>query len=76
MTISSYHADTVALGAMASRARVPQLVLTHLIPPPETAEDRLAFEQDLRDGGYHDEVTVGETSPSSPSDLVAGTGGH
>ncbi|HSM67593.1 MAG TPA: MBL fold metallo-hydrolase [Ilumatobacteraceae bacterium] len=58
--IFSYHADTVALGTMAARARVPHLVLTHLIPPPETAEDRAAFEQDLRDGGYEGRVTVGE----------------
>jgi ribonuclease Z len=59
-TIFSYHADTVALGAMAARAGIPHLVLTHLIPPPETAEDRLAFEQDLRDGGYSGAITVGE----------------
>ena len=34
-TIFSYHADTVALGAMAGRAGVPHVVLTHLIPPPD-----------------------------------------
>lgn len=59
-TIFSYHADTVALGAMATRAAIPHLVLTHLIPPPEEPADRLAFEQDLRDGGYQGRVTVGE----------------
>ena len=59
-TIFSYHADTVALGEMASRAGVPHVVLTHLIPPPEAPGDAESFEQDLRDGGYRGRVTVGE----------------
>ena len=32
--IFDYHADTVALGALADAAGVGHLVLTHLIPPP------------------------------------------
>jgi ribonuclease Z len=59
-TIFSYHADTVELGAMAARAGVPHVVLTHLIPPPETAADADAFGTDLRTGGYPGRVTVGE----------------
>jgi len=59
-TIFSYHADTVALGAMAERSGVPHVVLTHLIPPPDRPGDAAAFAQDLRDGGYRGEVTVGE----------------
>jgi ribonuclease Z len=59
-TIFSYHADTVALGAMVERAGVPHVVLTHLIPPPDTAADADAFARDLRDGGYRGETTVGE----------------
>lgn len=58
-TIFSYHADTVALGAMAERAGVPRLVLTHLIPPPDADTDEDAFAQDVRDGGYAGEVIVG-----------------
>ncbi len=57
--IFSYHADTVALGALAERAGVPHVVLTHLIPPPGTPADEAAFAQDLRDGGYTGRVTVG-----------------
>jgi ribonuclease Z len=57
--IFSYHADTVPLGALAERARVGHLVLTHLIPPPASADDAAAFETDVRDGGYHGRVTVG-----------------
>ncbi len=59
-TIFSYHADTVALGAMAERAGVPHLVLTHLIPQPTGAADAEAFGEDVRRGGFTGTVTVGE----------------
>ena len=57
--IFSYHADTVELGKMASRAGIPHVVLTHLIPPPETG-DAETFAHDLRNGGYQGRITVGE----------------
>jgi ribonuclease Z len=59
-TIFSYHADTVELGAMARRAGVPHVVLTHLIPPPDAPDDAEAFADDLRAGGYRGRITVGE----------------
>jgi ribonuclease Z len=59
-TIFSYHADTVALGAMAARAGVPHVVLTHLIPPLDGPGDADAFAGDLREGGYRGRITVGE----------------
>jgi ribonuclease Z len=59
-SIFSYHADTVELGAMAARAGVPHLVLTHLIPPVEEPKDAEGFVRDLRDGGYQAEITVGD----------------
>lgn len=58
-TIFSYHADTVPLGAMAARAGVPHVVLTHLIPPLSGPDDVAAFTGDLRAGGYDGQVTVG-----------------
>ena len=58
--IFSYHADTVELGKMASRAGAPHVVLTHLIPPPEGTGDSDAFVQDLRNGGDESRITVGE----------------
>lgn len=58
-TIFSYHADTVALGGLAARAGVGELVLTHLIPPPETEGAERAFVDDVRAGGYGGPVTVG-----------------
>jgi ribonuclease Z len=59
-TIFSYHADTVDLGAMAERAGVPHVVLTHLIPPPDAQGDAAMFADDLRAGGYGGRITVGE----------------
>jgi ribonuclease Z len=58
-TIFSYHADTVPLGALAQRAGVKHLVLTHLIPQPNNELDEAAFAQDVRAGGYTGRVTVG-----------------
>ena len=58
-TIFSYHADTVALGAMAARAGVPELLLTHLIPQPTNDGEVQGFADDLRQGGYRGRITVG-----------------
>lgn len=58
-TIFSYHADTVALGGLAERARVRRLVLTHLIPAPDDEVSEQAFVDDVRRGGYTGPVTVG-----------------
>ncbi|MGW5625308.1 MBL fold metallo-hydrolase [Streptomyces olivaceus] len=58
-TIFSYHADTVALGALAQRIGLPHLVLTHLIPAPTTAQEEQGFIDDVRQGGYEGRVTVG-----------------
>jgi ribonuclease Z len=58
-TIFGYHADTVALGALARRAGVGHLVLTHLIPAPASPAEEEAFAEDVRRGGYTGPVTVG-----------------
>lgn len=58
-TIFSYHADTLALGALAQRIGVRHLVLTHLIPWPNTSEEEQGFVDDVRQGGYEGQVTVG-----------------
>lgn len=55
--LAAYHADAVDLGAMAARAGVPRLVLTHLIPPPRRGYDD--FVDEVRRGGYEGEVVVG-----------------
>ncbi|MEN9506536.1 MAG: hypothetical protein RI958_2462 [Actinomycetota bacterium] len=58
-TIFSYHADSVPLGAMAERAGVKHLMLTHLIPQPTKPDEEAAFERDVRRGGYTGQVSVG-----------------
>jgi ribonuclease Z len=58
--VFSYHADTHQLGAMAERAGVGHLLLTHLIPPPVDGLGAAVFADDVRTGGYTGEVTVGE----------------
>jgi ribonuclease Z len=58
-TIFDYHADTVALGALAADACVGHLALTHLIPPPVDPAGEQAFSDDIRDGGYTGPLTVG-----------------
>ena len=57
--IFDYHADTIALGQMAARTKVPHLVLTHLIPQPRNEQDCESFISDIRTGGYTGKVTVG-----------------
>ncbi len=56
--ISDYHTDTLELGAMAERYKIPHLVLTHLIPPARTDADRQSFADDVVAGGYTGQVTV------------------
>lgn len=57
--IFSYHADTVALGGLATRAGVEHLVLTHLIPPPTNEGEERGFADDVRSGGWQGALTVG-----------------
>lgn len=57
--IFDYHADTVALGAMATSAGVKRLVLTHLIPPPANSAEEETFIADVRQGGFDGVLTVG-----------------
>jgi ribonuclease Z len=56
--ILDYHADTVAIGRQAEDLGVSRLVLTHLLPPPESEADEQAFEDDVRSGGYTGDVVV------------------
>ena len=56
--LSAYHADPVAIGRLAAEAEVATLVLTHLIPPVRGPEDRVAFEADVRSGGFAGQVIV------------------
>lgn len=56
--LAAYHADTIELGAMAARAGVGTLVLTHCIPPPDTEADEREFVEEVRTGGFGGRVVV------------------
>lgn len=58
-TIFSYHSDTVEVGRLAQQYGIPRLVLTHLIPAPQTDKDEERFAADVRAGGFTGELTVG-----------------
>jgi ribonuclease Z len=58
-SILDYHADSIALGAMAQRAQVNTLMLTHLGPPPQNEVDEQGFSDDVKAGGYTGHVLVG-----------------
>jgi ribonuclease BN (tRNA processing enzyme) len=55
-----YHADTRLIGAQAQALGVPTLVLTHLIPPPETPKLRQAYVDTIRAGGYTGDLVVAD----------------
>ncbi len=56
--IVAYHADSVELGALAARAGVGTLVLTHLLPQPQSDAEEAAFAADVRRGGFTGPVVV------------------
>lgn len=62
--IMQYHSDSVELGAMADRAGVKTLILTHLIPPtdlfPAKADGIAKYEEAVRSGGFKGELHVGD----------------
>jgi ribonuclease Z len=58
-SILDYHADTISLGAMAQRAQVQTLLLTHLGPPPRNEAEEQGFSDDVKTGGYTGHCLVG-----------------
>jgi len=58
--ILDYHADTRLIGIQAKEIGVSTLILTHLIPEPHSNEDRQAFIDDIRDGGFTGELIVAD----------------
>ncbi len=59
-SILNYHAESVALGRMAAAIAVPVLMLTHLIPAPDTHEEEQLYIDEIRAGGYEGEIIVGK----------------
>lgn len=58
--ILDYHADTRLIGPQAASLGVPVLVLTHLIPVPQSEEEKQPFVDDIRAGGYDGDLLVAD----------------
>lgn len=58
--IMAYHSECSEVGALAQTAGVDTLVLTHLLPAPETPQDKAAYESDIRSGGFFGKTVVAE----------------
>ncbi|MDE0669553.1 MAG: MBL fold metallo-hydrolase [bacterium] len=56
--LAGYHAEAPTVGALAARAGVQQLVLTHLMPAPRNAEDEDELATEVRSGGFAGELIV------------------
>lgn len=58
--LMDYHADTRLIGAQMASLDAGTVILTHLIPAPDTDEQRQRYVDDLRSGGYLGEVIVAD----------------
>lgn len=58
--IMDYHADTPLIGAQAAELGTPTLILTHLIPGPNTPEEKQLFADEVRAGGFTGELIVAD----------------
>lgn len=59
-SIAEYHSDVDQIGEMAKRAGVGTLVLTHVIPPPQSPETKVDIINDIRRAGFSGSVLVAE----------------
>lgn len=50
--IADYHADTVQIGEQMAALNIATVLLTHLIPPPQSEDDKAGFAEDVRRGGF------------------------
>ncbi len=56
--ITHYHSDTRLIGRLAAELDLPRVMLTHLIPAPFTIEEKQAFADEVREGGFTGELMV------------------
>jgi len=59
-SIAAYHSDVTQVGEMAARAGVGTLLLTHVIPPPTSAQTKVDIVNDIRRAGYRGPVVVAD----------------
>jgi len=58
--MKSYHAEAGELGELAARAEVGHLVLTHMLPSPNGDEQKKAYADAVRAGGFAGLLTVAD----------------
>lgn len=58
--LMDYHADTKLIGGQMAALGVPTLILTHLIPAPDSDEARQQYVDDIRGAGFTGQLIVGE----------------
>ena len=58
--VMDYHADTAAIGAQAATLGIPKLVLTHLIPPPASQDERQMYIDEVRGAGFAGELVIAD----------------
>ena len=58
--VMDYHADTRLIGEQVAELGTPTLILTHLIPAPNTPEEKQLFADEVRSGGYEGELVVAD----------------
>jgi len=57
--ILDYHSDARELGSLLASVRVATLMLTHLIPAPDTPQAERGYVDAVRDGGFGGAIVVG-----------------
>jgi ribonuclease Z len=55
----AWNAGARSVGELAHALGLPRVVLTHLLPTPETPGDEQAFVDEARAGGFTGELLVG-----------------
>lgn len=58
--LAHHHADAREVGGLAARAGVPELIITHMVPSPQTPSEVETFERAIRTGGYTGNLTIAE----------------
>lgn len=56
--VTEYHADTIEIGQQMAELAIPTLMLTHLIPHLDSADDKQPFIDEVRSGGYTGNLIV------------------
>jgi ribonuclease Z len=71
--LAHHHADARDVGEMAGRLGVPELIITHMVPSPQTPEAIDTFERAIRAGGYAGNLTIADDLHTATIDSQGAT---